>query len=87
MSRVWSGAIAYEFSDEDNKYGLVRIHGRNLSKLPDFYALKTGLHAAAAAATGAGPHSKVPRLQDSSYRPACPQQSDSWPAAQGAHSH
>ncbi|KAF9927144.1 1,3-beta-glucanosyltransferase gas1 [Linnemannia zychae] len=41
MTNTWSGGIAYEWSQEENNYGLVQINGDNsVTLLPDFNALK-----------------------------------------------
>ncbi|KAK5828064.1 Glucanosyltransferase-domain-containing protein [Linnemannia elongata] len=44
MTNTWSGGIVYEWSQEENNYGLVQINGDNsVSLLPDFQALKTAM--------------------------------------------
>jgi len=40
MKDVWSGGIVYMFHEEANKYGLVKINGNKVEKLPDFNNLK-----------------------------------------------
>ncbi|KAF8944199.1 1,3-beta-glucanosyltransferase gas1 [Haplosporangium gracile] len=41
MTNTWFGGIVYEWSQEDNNYGLIQINADNLvSLLPDFQALK-----------------------------------------------
>ena len=40
MSSVYSGGIAYEYTEEDNKYGLVEINGDEVEEKPDFKYLK-----------------------------------------------
>ncbi|KAF9384836.1 1,3-beta-glucanosyltransferase gas1 [Podila verticillata] len=44
MANTWSGGIVYEWSQEDNNYGLVQINPDNTVKiLPDYTSLKSGL--------------------------------------------
>ncbi|KAG0278137.1 1,3-beta-glucanosyltransferase gas1 [Linnemannia exigua] len=44
MTNTWSGGIAYEWSQEENNYGLVQINNDNsISLLPDFGNLKAAL--------------------------------------------
>ncbi|KAF9090084.1 1,3-beta-glucanosyltransferase gas1, partial [Mortierella sp. GBA35] len=44
MTNTWSGGIVYEWSQEENNYGLVQISGDNpVSLLPDFGAFKAAL--------------------------------------------
>ena len=45
MTGVYSGGLVYEYSQEDNGYGLVDISGNNVSPNADFTALKTQLAA------------------------------------------
>ncbi|AMD20723.1 HDL021Wp [Eremothecium sinecaudum] len=40
MSSVFSGALVYEYSEEPNHYGLVKIDGDKVTKLDDFQNLK-----------------------------------------------
>ncbi|KAL2074091.1 hypothetical protein VTL71DRAFT_7869 [Oculimacula yallundae] len=41
MTSVYSGGLAYEYSQEEANYGLVKISGGSVSVLPDFTALQT----------------------------------------------
>jgi hypothetical protein len=41
MTGVYSGGLAYEYSEGGNKYGLVKINGDDVSTLKDYDALKT----------------------------------------------
>ncbi|ODV63747.1 glycoside hydrolase family 72 protein, partial [Ascoidea rubescens DSM 1968] len=41
MSSVFSGGLAYEYSQEDNNYGLVKITDGKVSTLPDYDYLKS----------------------------------------------
>ncbi|CAG8953241.1 hypothetical protein HYFRA_00003444 [Hymenoscyphus fraxineus] len=43
MTGVYSGGLAYEYSEEGSKYGLVQIEGGSVTDLPDFAALKSAL--------------------------------------------
>lgn len=40
MSSVFSGGLVYEYSEEDNNYGLVVINGDSIEELDDFQALR-----------------------------------------------
>ncbi|KAG0673720.1 1,3-beta-glucanosyltransferase [Kluyveromyces marxianus] len=40
MSSVFSGGLVYEYSQEDNKYGLVQIDGDSVTELQDYKNLK-----------------------------------------------
>ncbi|KAI1980977.1 1,3-beta-glucanosyltransferase [Ophidiomyces ophidiicola] len=40
MTGVYSGGLAYEYTQEANNYGLVKIKGNNVEELPDFEALR-----------------------------------------------
>ena len=41
MTPVYSGGLVYEYSQEDNNFGLVDINGDQVSPRPDFTALQT----------------------------------------------
>ncbi|GAB7350395.1 hypothetical protein MBLNU459_g1016t1 [Dothideomycetes sp. NU459] len=56
MTGVYSGGLVYEYSQEDNGYGLVTISGSSVSTNSDFTALKSQL-AANPAPTGDGGYS------------------------------
>ncbi|KAF9973667.1 1,3-beta-glucanosyltransferase gas1 [Actinomortierella ambigua] len=44
MTALWSGGIVYEWTQEDNNYGLVKVNPDNsVSTLPDYTNLKTAL--------------------------------------------
>ena len=44
MQNVFSGGIMYEYTEEDNGYGIVQVkQDGTLEKLPDYYAFKTSL--------------------------------------------
>ena len=40
MTGVYSGGLVYEYSQEDSKYGLVKISGGSVTELDDFTTLK-----------------------------------------------
>lgn len=39
MTEVWSGGIAYEWTEEENNYGLVKIDNTGIKTLPDYHNL------------------------------------------------
>ncbi|KAJ9068267.1 1 3-beta-glucanosyltransferase gel4 [Entomophthora muscae] len=41
MQDVFSGGFIYEYSNESNNYGLVKINGNNVEKLKDFYTVQS----------------------------------------------
>ncbi|KAF2858193.1 glycoside hydrolase family 72 protein [Piedraia hortae CBS 480.64] len=43
MTPVYSGGLVYEYSLEDNGYGLVKINGQSVSEQKDFTALQSAL--------------------------------------------
>ncbi|CAG8557566.1 17658_t:CDS:2 [Acaulospora morrowiae] len=84
MTSVWSGGIAYEWSQEINSYGLVVIDGQdgNVKKLQDFYNLKYQLEQAT------GNFNRFEKILNmDEYRPIniepskCPNNSDTWNAS------
>jgi hypothetical protein len=52
MTGVFSGGLAYEFTQESNNYGLVSINGTSAYILPDFVALQTQYTAVTAVSRG-----------------------------------
>jgi hypothetical protein len=40
MTGVFSGGLVYEFTEEPNGYGLIKIDGDNATTLPDYINLK-----------------------------------------------
>lgn len=46
MSSVYSGGLVYEYSQEDNNYGLVEIEGDSVTELTDYGNLKKALQGA-----------------------------------------
>jgi 1,3-beta-glucanosyltransferase GAS5 len=43
MTSVYSGGLVYEYTQEDNKFGLVQVQGNNVQELPDFAVLRSAL--------------------------------------------
>jgi Glucanosyltransferase len=41
MTGVFSGGLAYEFTEEPNNYGLIEVNGTTAQMLPDFVALQS----------------------------------------------
>ncbi|KAJ2962220.1 hypothetical protein NQZ79_g2626 [Umbelopsis isabellina] len=76
MTGVWSGGIVYEWSQEDNNYGLVKLDASgNVTPLPDYQNLKTQL--AKVSPQGVSMNSYNPSIQPSN----CPAQNANWQAS------
>ncbi|KAJ2002671.1 1 3-beta-glucanosyltransferase gel4 [Coemansia thaxteri] len=80
MSGVFSGGIMYEYSNEVNKYGIVKVSygSTNVEKTEDYANLKKALSAA-----------NPKTVKSADYKPAgkdsvCPQPSDVWQVKSGA---
>jgi hypothetical protein len=43
MTSVYSGGLVYEYTEEVNKFGLVKVQGNDVKELPDFAAFKSAL--------------------------------------------
>lgn len=71
MTGVYSGGLVYEYSEEKNKYGLVKIDGDKVQKLPDFDVLKNALAATKAPSGDGGYKSNGATSQ-------CPAKSNVW---------
>lgn len=71
MAAVYSGGLVYEYSEEENKYGLVNLNGNSVSPKPDFAALQSALAANPAPTDSAGARS-------SGSASSCPPQSNTW---------
>ncbi|KAI9292457.1 hypothetical protein K502DRAFT_275836, partial [Neoconidiobolus thromboides FSU 785] len=76
MSEVLSGGIVYEYSQEDNDYGLVKINGDKVDLLPDFEVVKKHYSEA-----------KPKLIKKSAYTPEiktvkCPAISETWKASE-----
>ena len=71
MTPVYSGGVVYEYTQAENKYGLVTLNGNSVSELPDFTALKTAL-AGTPNPTGNG------GAKTSGTPSQCPPKSDTW---------
>ncbi|KAI8055779.1 Glucanosyltransferase-domain-containing protein [Syncephalis plumigaleata] len=73
MTDVLSGGIAYEFSNEENNYGLVQIvNEKQVAKMQDFHNLKTAY--AAVRPVGV----KVKSLKEHRQASQCPATTSSW---------
>nr|POE75576.1 1,3-beta-glucanosyltransferase gel1 [Quercus suber] len=70
MMAVYSGALAYEYAEEGNGYGLVTISGDSVTELADFAALQTAL--AGTNPSGDGGYTQNGAVSD------CPVESDTW---------
>ncbi|KAJ3371135.1 1,3-beta-glucanosyltransferase gas1 [Allomyces arbusculus] len=77
MDAVVDGAIAYEYTEEDNRYGLVQVasaSATNVTLLPDFTNLKNQW-------SGAKPTPiSMNSVKSSTSRPQCPGVDDTWMA-------
>jgi hypothetical protein len=75
MTKVFSGGLVYEFTQEPNKYGLVQVSsdGKSITELTDFKNLKSE-YAKTANPSGDGD------FQDDLEPSDCPAQSDLWQA-------
>lgn len=71
MSAVYSGGIMYEYSKEDNDYGIVTIDGDSVSKSDEYALFKKAL-AANATPTGSG------GAASSSKAAQCPPKASGW---------
>ncbi|KAL3422605.1 1,3-beta-glucanosyltransferase gel1 [Phlyctema vagabunda] len=71
MTSVYSGGLAYEYSVEENGYGLVEIDGDTLTVNSDYTALKEAF-AATASPNGDGGYSSTTSAS------TCPPQSNTW---------
>jgi hypothetical protein len=76
MTGVWSGGIVYEWSQQDNSYGLVQIDASgNVKPLPDYQNLKNEL--AKVSPKGVSMDSYSPNSQTSQ----CPAENSNWQAS------
>jgi len=74
MTRVYSGGLVYEFSEEGSKYGLGTISGSTFTPGPDFFALQTAF-SNTANPTGDGGYNSTGGAS------ACPPKSANWNVA------
>jgi len=74
MTPYWSGGVLYEFSEEDNKYGLVQVSSNN-QQLPDYSTFKTQLAAVSPQGTS------FDSISTSRSAPSCPAQDSNWLAS------
>lgn len=75
MTGVFSGGIVYEYFQETNDYGLVSVSGTTASKLADFAAFSSQIHAVSP--TGVNSASYTPT---NTVGQACPTTGVSWAA-------
>lgn len=76
MTDVWSGGVAYEWTQEDNNYGLVKVSNSSVvDLLPDY----TNLQSQLAKVDPQGVHMDAFTAVRSS--PACPSHSTNWKAS------
>ncbi|MCJ1311757.1 beta-glucanosyltransferase [Agyrium rufum] len=71
MTGVYSGGLVYEYSQEENDFGLVQINGNSVSELPDYTALKTALSGTPAPSGDGG-------YTTSNAKSECPAKSSDW---------
>jgi hypothetical protein len=71
MTAVYSGGLAYEYSEEENKFGLVTISGNSVTKKDDYNALKTAFKGTANPSGDGGYNS-------TGGASGCPSKSASW---------
>lgn len=57
MAAVYSGGLVYEYSEEENGYGLVKLSGNTVTPKDDFTALQSALSANPAPTGSAGARS------------------------------
>jgi hypothetical protein len=71
MTSVYSGGFVYEYTREENEYGLVQVQGNIVQELPEFAALRSAL-------------AKIPApTDDGGYKAdgkpsECPMKTDKW---------
>jgi hypothetical protein len=71
MTSVYSGGLVYEYSNEENNYGIVTLSGGNVATSDEFSAYKDALQSNPAP-TGSGGASPT------SHSVPCPAKDDSW---------
>ncbi|KFX92337.1 hypothetical protein V490_05436 [Pseudogymnoascus sp. VKM F-3557] len=76
MTDVWSGGIVYMYFQEANNYGLVKVEGDSVSKLPDFKVLASQV--AKAKPSGVSMADYTPK---NTAARACPKVDDGWAAS------
>ncbi|KAI9016436.1 Glucanosyltransferase-domain-containing protein [Phycomyces nitens] len=75
MTGVWSGGVVYEWTQENNNYGLVQQNPVNVTLLPDYTNLKNAL-------SKVSPHKiHIGDAQTSKGSPKCPGLSEVWKAS------
>lgn len=72
MTGVYSGGLAYEYTMEENKYGIVQVDGDKVTELPDFEVLRAAFAATASPSGDGGYNKNGGKAND------CPPQSTNW---------
>lgn len=71
MTGVYSGGLVYEYSMEDNKFGMVKIDGNNVEELNDYKALKSAFSGTKSPSGDGG-------YKSSGSPSECPTKSSTW---------
>jgi len=71
MTSVYSGGLVYEYSQEENNFGLVRIAGESLTESVEFTSLKQAFENVKIPSGDAGYRENIPKK-------ACPKQGPFW---------
>jgi hypothetical protein len=71
MTPVYSGGLVYEFTQEDNDFGLVRVAGESLTETVEFTTLKQVFENVKIPSGDAGYREGIPKK-------ACPKQGQFW---------
>lgn len=71
MTSVYSGGLVYEYTEEDNEYGLIELSPNGLRQLPDFDTLAEKFKATPAPRGEGG-------FKEDLGASECPEQTDSW---------
>ncbi|KAI9278896.1 Glucanosyltransferase-domain-containing protein [Phascolomyces articulosus] len=75
MTDVWSGGVVYEWTQENNNYGLVKVANGQVELLDDYHNLQKAL----AKVSPKGVH--MDAYNEQRQAPQCPQQSEVWKAS------
>lgn len=71
MTSVYSGGLVYEYSEEGNGYGLVKVSGNSVSETDDFTALQNALKKTPAPSGDGG-------YKQNGQASQCPAKSSTW---------